>query len=131
MDNQTLKTMESVIKKSIARRIINGFFLILLNIVLMSIIGYMTLDHDATMNSRFGAFLLSILIPYFFVSKTKDMDGIERMLKFGIGFIIYIVLVLIRADISHALLCGILPCLLISIGLLYGGNNIFRNYISI
>lgn len=123
--------MELTTKKPLTETIIKGFFLIILNIVLMSIIGYLTLDSNANMNSRLGAFLLSILIPYFIVSKTKDMGGLERMLKFGLGFIIYVVLVLIRVELPHAIFCGILPCLLISIGLLYAGSNIFKNHISI
>jgi len=84
--------MEQAQKKSIGAIIVNGFFLVVLNIVLMMIIGYLTLDSEANINSRIGAYLLSFFIPVFIVLKTRNMNGLERMLKFGFGFIFYIIL---------------------------------------
>ncbi len=106
----------------IATTVINWFYLIVLNLLLMLVIGFMTLDSEANLNSRIGAFLLSILIPQFIVSRTKEMSGLERMIKFGHGFIAYVIFVLIVAGVRDAIFSGLVPCLLISIGLLYGGN---------
>jgi hypothetical protein len=111
--------------KTIAVRTINGIGLILINILMMSIIGYLTLDSAANSNSRTGAYLLSILVPYFICSITKKMSGLERLLKFGHGFIFYIVFALIMIGIPIMLFTGLLPCLLIASGLLYTGNIVF------
>jgi hypothetical protein len=117
--------------KPLIKTILKVAFLILLNVGLMSVLGYLTLDQFANSNSRLGAYLLSILIPYFIISKTMDMNGLERTLKYGLGFIAYIILVLINVRIPYALYCGLLPCLLISTGMLYVGGNFFNKRVSI
>ena len=118
--------MELKQKKSIATTIVNGFFLLVLNLILMAIIGYLTLDSEANMNSRLGAFLLSFFIPFFIVYQTQRMGGIERMLKFGIGFIAYIILALITVKFPTALKTGLIPCLTFGLGVLYYGNTLLR-----
>ena len=118
--------MEQAQKKSVAVIIVNGFFLIILNIVLMMIIGYLTLDSEANINSRIGAFLLSFFIPIFIVLKTKNMGGLERMLKFGFGFIFYIIMALIMVHFPDTLLTGLIPCLVISLATLYYGKEVTR-----
>ena len=42
--------------------ITEGFFLTILNLILMGIYGYLTLDSNANLNSKFGALLLSFFI---------------------------------------------------------------------
>ena len=118
--------MEQAQKKSVAVIIVNGFFLILLNIVLMMIIGYLTLDSEANINSRIGAYLLSFFIPIFIVIKTKNMGGLERMLKFGFGFIFYIGMALIMVPFPATLLTGLIPCLVIALATLYYGKEFTR-----
>ncbi|MBI5914464.1 MAG: hypothetical protein HY842_03745 [Bacteroidetes bacterium] len=118
--------MELIQKKSIGTTIVNGVFLIVLNLVLMSIIGYLTLDSDANPNSRIGAFLLSFFIPIFIVYKTRNMDAIERMLKFGFGFISYIILSLIMVGFPQAFVTGLIPCLVVALATLYYGKVAFE-----
>lgn len=115
---------------SIASLIINGFFLILLNIVLMLIFGYSTLDSEANLNSRLCAFLLSFLIPFFIVYKTPKMNNIERLLKFGSGFIFYIFAVFfmrgLLTGLQIGLFSGLFPCLIIALSVLYYGNYLIK-----
>lgn len=118
--------MEMSKKMSVVTIIVNGFFLVVLNIVLMCIIGYLTLDSDANSNSRIGAYLLSFFIPVFIAFKTKTMSGLERMLKFGSGFIVYIVLALIMVPYQATLTTGLIPCLVIALGTLYYGKEILE-----
>jgi len=113
-------------KKTIINIIINAIFLIALNIILMSITGYLTLDSEANMNSRLGAFLLSFFIPIFIVYKTLRMSGIERVLKFGIGYISYIILALASIKYQATILTGLIPCLLIALGILFYGKEIIK-----
>jgi hypothetical protein len=118
--------MEQAQKKSLGSIIVNGFFLIVLNIVLISIIGYLTLDSEANFNSRIAAFLLSFFIPIFIVLKTRNMSGLERMLKFGFGFIFYIISALIMVRFPQTLVTGLIPCLLIALATLYYGKEVAR-----
>lgn len=118
--------METIKKKSIPLLIVNGVFLIALNIVLMTIAGYLTLDSNANNNSRVGAYLLSFFIPFFIVLKTQKMEGIERMLKFGIGYITYIILSLISIKLPTLIITGLGPCLLLSLGILFYGKSLLK-----
>jgi hypothetical protein len=93
----------------------------------MSIIGYLTLDSEANMNSRIGAFLLSFFIPFFIAFKTPKMRGIERMLKFGIGFIVYIIIALFSIRYQSAIMTGLIPCLLIALAVLYYGKELIKS----
>ena len=74
--------------------IINYLFLIVLNLAMMGTFGYLTLGSQGNLGSKFGGVLLSIFLSLFIVCITKKMSGIERFIKFGSGFIIYILLVL-------------------------------------
>jgi len=118
--------MEIMQKKSIGTIIVNVFFLIVLNMVLMAITGFLTLDSEANTNSRIGAYLLSFFIPFFIVLKTKKMSGLERMLKFGLGYILYIIMSLIIVGFAPTFLTGLTPCLVIALGTLNYGSEIIR-----
>jgi transcriptional regulator with XRE-family HTH domain len=110
--------------------IINGTYLILLNLLLMAIIGFLTLDSNANMNSRIGAFLLSLLIPFFIVLLTQKMNALERVFKFGTGFLVYIILVMIVQGypdgFSLGLRTGLFLCLIFSVGVLYYGKILLK-----
>jgi transcriptional regulator with XRE-family HTH domain len=106
--------------------IINGFFLFILNIILMCIIGFLALDSDANLNSKIGAYLLSFFIPYFITSKTQTMSGIERMLKFGSGFILYIIISIAIMGNPKSIFTTLVPCLLLSLAVLYYGNVLIK-----
>ena len=67
--------------------VLNGFFLISVNLILMGIIGFLTVDSNSNLNSVVGGYLTSLFIPFFIVAVTKRMNGIERLLKFGSGYI--------------------------------------------
>lgn len=127
IDSKELILMEKSIKeKNIGTTIINGLFLVALNMVLMGIIGFLTLDSNANINSVFGGFLISLFIPYFIVEMTKKISGLERMLKFGLGYIVYFVLVLVFHGFPTGFVTGLFPCLLISLSILYFGNEFIR-----
>ena len=116
----------SIREKNIETKIVNGLFLVALNVVLMGIIGYLTLDSNANTNSVFGGLLLSIFLPFFIVMMTKKLDGMERMLKFGIGYLAYFVLVMVIHGFPTGFTTGLFPCLLISLSVLYFGNELIK-----
>ncbi len=115
---------KSSTRKNFGALFTNIFFLVILNFTLMGIFGYLTLDSDANMNSRFGALLLSFFIPLFIVQKTPKMSGVERMLKFGSGFILYILLVLVKHGFPIGFITGLFICLIISLGFLFYGKRL-------
>lgn len=125
--NELISAKISLNKKSVGIKIVNGLFLLALNLMLMGIIGFLTLDSNANMNSVFGGFLLSIFLPFFIVVLTKKMNGLERMLKFGFGYIVYFVLVIVLHGFSTGFVTGLFPCLLISLSVLYFGNELIKN----
>ncbi len=111
----------------IGTKITNGLFLLVLNLILMGIIGYLTLDISANLNSKFGGFLLSFFLPFFIVIFTKKMNGMERILKFGLGYISYFILVMIMHGFPLGFGTGLFPCLLISLTVLYFGKGLIKN----
>jgi transcriptional regulator with XRE-family HTH domain len=122
-----LRNIENQNKKSaLIDILIKSTFLFPLNILLMSITGYLTLDSEANLNSRIGAFLLSFFIPFFIAFKTPKMQGLERMLKYGFGFISYIVIALVSIRYQAAIMTGLLPCLLIALAVLYYGEELTK-----
>lgn len=101
---------------------LNGALLFASNALMMILIGYLTIEVEANQNSRIGAFLLSFFIPIFIVIQTSKWTGMERMLKFGFGFIANIIIALVYFGLSEGLKTGILPCLIVSIVVLYFGT---------
>ena len=104
----------------------NYFFLLIINLALMSIIGLMTLDSWATMTSRFAGLLLSFFIPIFIVFKTSKMSRNERVLKFGSGFLFYLITSIIIVGFPKAFVSGLLICLAICLLTLYYGDLLMK-----
>jgi F0F1-type ATP synthase assembly protein I len=118
--------MEITKNKSLANQITYGIFLIILNVIITSILGLMTLDSEANINSRVGGILLSFFIPFFIVYQTKDMNSIERVLKFGFGTIAYFIATIIILGLTHSLATGLIPCLVIWLNVLYYGEKLIK-----
>ena len=108
--------------------IINGVFLVLLNLLLILTIALLVLDSN--MNSKIGAFLLSFFIPFFIVVFTQKMNALERMVKFGVSFLVYIIARMIingfQYELRIGLGSGLFFCVIILIGILYYGKNILK-----
>ena len=112
--------------ESVDVKVVNGLFLLVLNFILMGVIGFLTLDSNANVNSRFGAVLLSFFLPFFIATLTKGMKGMERMLKFGFGFIAYFVSVMISLGFPQGFVTGLFPCLFIGLSVLYFGGKLTK-----
>ena len=117
---------------NLGSKVVNMVFLILLNLLLMVIIGYMTLFQGATINSKVGGLLLSFFIPIYIVHLTPKMNPLERLLKFGTGYITYIIMVFVvmgfHKGFESGYHSGLFLCVIVSVGVLYyGGYLIKRN----
>ena len=115
----------TTLSKPLKEKIINWIFLIAFNFLLMTIFGFLLLDSNANWNSRLGGLLLSFLIPMTIVYFTKKMSSFERMIKFGFGFIIYIILSVFMIGIQNAIIL-LIPFLLIALAILYYGNQLIK-----
>lgn len=124
--DELLELNNKTSKKSVGEIIANIIFLLAFNIVLISLTGYFTLDVNANLNSRTAAYLLSVLIPFFIVLKTDKMKPTERLIKFGFGYIYYLISSMIIIGIPRSFVVGLLPNLLISLAVLFYGNEIKR-----
>lgn len=102
--------------------LINGLFLIILNIILNSIIGLLMLDSESNTNSKMGGFLLSFFIPFYICYNTQKLSGMNRMLKYGSGYFIYLITSFIIIGLPKSIYTGLAPCLLLSLATLYYGN---------
>lgn len=127
IDIQELKKINNGNQSSsIVGNIINLIYIILLNLLLMFIIGSMTLFSDATITSKFGGFLLSIFIPLYIVNLTRKMNPSERVLKYGFGFIAYILMLLTIQGFDKGFRAGIRSglfiCLITAIATLFYGK---------
>jgi transcriptional regulator with XRE-family HTH domain len=124
---EDLKELENKEKrKNYMIIIVEVIFLIILNLAIISIYGYVTLAHNANLNSRFGGVLLSFLLPYFIVSKTRSMSGLERLLKFGSGHFFYFISVTVMAGFPRGFITGLFPVLAISVALMFYGEKMFK-----
>jgi len=112
------------ILKKLANLLTQGIFLLLLNMALLTLAGYLTINQEANTPTRIAAHILSFLIPLFIVQFTTKMSGLERMLKFGFGFLFYLILITIKLPIPKLLVHGFYTTQLISLVVLYYGNEI-------
>lgn len=95
--------------KTFVQRLIRlaGYFII--NLSLVFVLGYLTIDSKANLNSLFGAFILSVSLPFLILHYTKNLGKEERLLKFGMGLWLYVLL--------FAILHG--PVVFLAKGLIY------------
>ena len=113
-------------KKEFAAVVIDGISLIIINLLIMSIFGFLNLDSSANINTRFASILISLLLPYFIISKTQNLSGVQRVSKFGMGLIIYFVLVAIKIKFPLDLMTGFYPSIIITLYILHYGDSIIK-----
>lgn len=112
--------------KRLFSKLIRVIFILVFNLFLMGIIGFLTLDSNANANSLFGGVLLSVLIPLCIVNFTRRMDRVERFFKFGIGYLAYLISSVFILGLPIGITTGLIPCLLISLFFLYFGSDFLK-----
>jgi len=124
LDIQELQQLDTTNKKiRIAKKLVDLFFLVALNSVLMGIIGFLTLDINANLNSRFGAILISLFLPGLIVFFTPNLTALERLIKYGSGFVLYFILVMTMHNFALGFTTALFPCLLLAVAVLYYGEG--------
>ncbi len=102
--------------------LINCLFLFILNLLLNSVIGLLMLDSESNINSKMGGLLLSFFIPFYICYNTQKLSGMNRMLKYGGGYIVYLLMSFIIIGLPKSIYTGLAPCLLLSLATLYYGS---------
>jgi len=81
---------------------------------------------NGTLMSRIQFVGNALFIPFFLSILTPKMSGLERMLKFGFGYILYFILTMILHGFPVGFSTGLFPCLLISVVVLYFGTELIN-----
>lgn len=114
------KTVEK--PKSIWAKMFKLSLLVLLNIFLMTVIGYATLDSNANTNSRITAFILSFSLPFLIANQTPKTTSWSRLLKYGSGYTFYLIPIVVQHYNllwSVGFKTGLIPCLILGLSTLY------------
>lgn len=112
--------------QTMPQRLINGFFLVVINLALCAIFGYLTLDSEANTNSFLAGVLLAVLIPYFIISKTLEFTPVKRLLYFGTGFIAYFLVSLPIVGFPLGFSSGLYICLALATATLFYGAKFVK-----
>ena len=105
-----------------ADKAIQLFFLVLLNLLLVLIIGFLTVDSFANLNSRVGGILLSVLLPMVVIYRTPGLSRLDRTFRFGMGFLLYALIILFKAGLATTVTTMVGPCMLMAMSTLYYGD---------
>ncbi|WP_224482901.1 hypothetical protein [Robertkochia aurantiaca] len=114
--------MNFLYSKNFLSYIAHYSFLIILNSLITGVFAFLTLDANANLNSRAGAFLLAYLVPFFISSMFREMNRTERVLKFGTGLIICSLVLIFTTGIMTMISTTFLPCVLLVLLLLFYGD---------
>jgi transcriptional regulator with XRE-family HTH domain len=113
--------------KTIIKRSLDIFFIIILNLILVSVTAYLTIDSSANTNSRFAGLIISIILPLLIVFLT-NISAVQRLVKYGLGYIIFGLLVITLHGFPTAFSTALVPCLIFSIAILQYGDRIIHNF---
>jgi transcriptional regulator with XRE-family HTH domain len=102
----------------------------IINLILMFIAGFFTIDSLATFYSRIAGILLSFFIPYFIVSRTLSLKPINRLFRFVTGYVLYVILLFISQGFENGFFIGfgkgLFFSIIISVFTLYYGDYLFK-----
>lgn len=121
-----LDILKSTERKPIAEDLINLFFLVLINLVIVFIIGYLFIDSEANLNSRVGGFILSFFLAFFILHFTQSQTKVERFLKFGTGVLIYLIVLTLLHGFPIVFLSGLFTAIMIYLVFLLYGDKLIK-----
>jgi transcriptional regulator with XRE-family HTH domain len=127
IDIEELLNLDSPKEKSnLGSLIINGLFVLIINIVLIVIFGYLTMDLNASPNSKVAALLLSFFIPFFIVYQTRNLLGFRRLIYYGSGLFFYAILFSFIVKFPILIISAFLPSIIIFWSILFYGDRFIR-----
>lgn len=122
-----VEQVESRDPNYLIKRFVSLCFLIVMNLGIISIMAYLTIYDTANFNSRLIAIFPTILIPLIVINRLKNQSDYERFLRFGFGYISFVVFALFQINIEKAIFSGAIPYSIISLCIIYYGSSIKNN----
>ncbi|WP_394341779.1 helix-turn-helix domain-containing protein [Nonlabens xiamenensis] len=127
-DNKVAHRNDSVHHRSILAKTVDVFFLCLFNFLVMALVGFLVIDSNANLNSRIGATVVCIALPFIIVLLDLKRTAVSRLLAFGSGMFCYSMLLLISANsLVSVLVIGIQSGLFLNsilfLSILYFGDR--------
>jgi transcriptional regulator with XRE-family HTH domain len=123
-------TVQHAPKKVFANRLVDVLLYICINVLLMMLVGLFTIDSFATTYTRIAGVLLSFFVPYFIVSRTLHLESLTRLLRFGSGYFVYVLLLFAFQGYERGFFAGwnkgLFVCVLISVFTLYYAASFFQ-----
>jgi len=113
-------------RKPIAENLIKIFFLIIINLAIVFILGYLIIDSEANLNSRVGGFILSFFLAFFIQNFTQNQSKVERFLKFGTGVLIYLIIGTLLHGFPIVFMSGLFLASMFYLVFLYYGGKLFK-----
>ncbi len=106
------------------QKILHIISLSILNLAIAAVFGFLTLDSAANWNSKFGAFLLSIFLGFFIAMNTPFINGIQRVFKFGLGSILYLIATFVMHGFVIGFTSGLFICLITILAIFFYGGKV-------
>jgi transcriptional regulator with XRE-family HTH domain len=110
----------------ITKKVMELLMLVCVNLILTGIIGFLTLDSGANLNSRLASLPLSFFLSASIVFLTPGLRAETRLTRFGSGYGFYLLLTLIIHGFPVSWITCLFPSLIIATLTLYYGNRLIE-----
>lgn len=99
---------------------------IVINVLIVFILGYLTIDSEANGNSRIGALLISALLPYTIYRSTESWNRKRRFFIYGVGVCVYLFVGVLKVGLYHMWNSTFIPCCVSYLVFLFLSDRIFK-----
>lgn len=106
-------------KKTWAELVIKSSFLVVLNLGMVCVYGFLTLPPQTTVHSKFGALLLGLFMPFFFSTLIKPSSTTQRMVQLGIGPLLYLLTFIALHGAIASITTWLFYCIVVHLLVLY------------
>jgi len=93
-------------KYGVGKSVMDSLLYTAVNLLLMFAAGLFTIDSFATLYTRIAGLLLSFFIPYFIVSRTLNLEPFQRLVRYGSGYLLYVILLFVSQGIERGFFAG-------------------------
>ena len=99
---------------------------IVINVLIVLTLGYLTIESHANGNSRFGALLISVLLPYTIYRSTECWNRRRRFFIYGLGVSVYLFVGILKVGIYDMWYSTFIPCCVSYLVFLFLSDRIFK-----
>ena len=99
---------------------------IVVNVLIVLVLGYLTIDSQANGNSRLAAIIISVLLPYTVFRSTEEWSRKRRFFIYGTGVCVYLFVGTMKAGLYHMWFSVFIPTCLSYLVFLYLADRVFK-----